>query len=440
MNIKKTVLPFAALSLCLAPLARAAEPQAGSMQAEIELLKQRLGELEAQLARQAAPPPAPAKTVPAALAAATGGNSVAIGSTTVTVGGYVKADVMYSRFSDGEVAQGIGRDTYIPNTIPVSDGSGQSHEALDLHAKETRLFVRADTPLAGGNKIGAYLEMDFIVAQGSGNERATNAYNFGLRRAFVTYGNWLVGEEWTTFQNMNSLPETLDFVAFPTDGTVFGRQPIIRYTLGNLMLALENPETTYMPQGGGAFVDSGDGVLPDLVGRYNFHFSGGSELSVAGLLRQLKVDNGTPASEAKASAGGVSLAGKLALGKDDLKFQLNYGDGIGRYLALATAADAVLLDGELDKIRLLSGYLAYRHPWSPQWRSTATLSHLHADNDLAVSGGAVTRDVTSGSINLLYSPAPKLTFGIEYRHALRKVESGNDGRLDRVQFSTKYAY
>lgn len=421
----KKSLPMAVLCLGLLPTAQAADPMI-----EIDALKQRIAELERSLKPAAANAPAPAADA----------RGLAVGGTTISWSGYIKADAIYSRFSEAEVAQGIGRDTYVPNTIPVSSGNGDSHSTLDLHAKETRLVVKSETPLDGGGKIATLVEADFIVAQGAGSERVTNAYNPGLRRAYVSYGPWLAGQDWTTFINLASLPETLDFVAFPTEGTVFVRQPMLRYTHGNLALALENPETTTAPLGGGAYTDNADSALPDLVARYAHKYSGGSETSLAVLVRQLKVDNASPAADADATAAGVSLAGKLALGKDNLTYQLNYGDGIGRYLALATVADAVLDGNELETIRIASGYLAYKHQWSPAWRSTATVSHLSADQDIALSGGAVTKKVTSGSINLLYSPAPKLTFGVEYRHAERETENGDDGTLDRVQFSTKYLY
>ena len=43
-------------------------------------------------------------------------------------------------------------------------------------------------------------------------------------------------------------------------------------------------------------------------------------------------------------------------------------------------------------------------------------------------------------MNLLYSPAKKLTIGAELRHAERENEAGADGSLDRLQFSAKYMY
>ncbi len=273
----------------------------------------------------------------------------------------------------------------------------------------------------------------------------TNAYNPGFRRAFITYDNWLLGQEWTTFLNLNTLPEVLDFVAFPSEGTVFVRQPQVRYTNGGFMLALENPETTVLPSGGvGAVAGVNDSILPDLIARYNFKFGGGHEVSVAGLLRQLKTETAAagevPGIDSDETGGGVSVGGKFAFGQDDLKFQITAGEGIGRYMALGTSADAVLASGELDSIGIIAGYLAYKHTWTPQWRSTFTASMFSADNDTDKTGIGVTSDVQSFSANLLYSPVPRLTFGAEYRHATREIESGADGDLDRLQFSSKFTF
>jgi len=372
-------------------------------------------------------------------------SSVLPEGTSISLSGYVKLDVLYSQYSEGEVAQGAGRDFYLPNSIPVSAGSGQSRSFFDMHAKETRLIIKSETPLEG-HKLGTHIEADFIVNQGAGNELVTNAYNLGFRRAFITFDNWLLGQDWSSFQNLGALPETLDFVGFPADGTVFVRQPQVRYTFGNFLVSLENPETSVLPGGGGSVAASNDARVPDLVLRYNFKL-GDSEFAVAALGRQLAVKNpaaaGPPpvdAVDTTATAAGVSISGKIPLGADDLKFQITSGDGLGRYVALGTSADAALNGGALEAIGVTAGYLAYKHAWSPQWRSTLTASHFSADNDTALTGTAVTAKVSSYSANLLYSPVAKLSFGVEYRHATRELESGADGALDRLQFSSKYAF
>jgi hypothetical protein len=366
----------------------------------------------------------------------------------VTWGGFVKFDALFSRFSEGEVAQGTSRDFYVPGTIPVSTGGGDSYSVLDFHAKETRLFMKTETDFGEGiGKVGSYVEFDFISGVVSGNENVTNAYNPALRRAFMTYGNWLVGQEWTTFLNLGSIPETLDFVAWPSEGTVFGRQPMIRYTSGGLAIALENRETTVLPNGGVTpltpIVATGDGVLPDVTVRFGFK-AGPADLAVAGVLRQLTIDNpapATPTADDDEVGAGVSLSGKIGFGSDDLRFMFTTGEGIGRYVALGTSTDAVVdASGDLEAIGVTAGFLAYKHAWTGKWRSTFTASTFQADNDVALTGTGVTKSVTSFSANLLYSPTPKLTFGGEFRRAERENEANADGTLDRLQFSSKYAF
>jgi hypothetical protein len=357
-------------------------------------------------------------------------------------GGYIKLDILGSRFSDGAVAQSTARDFYVPNGIPAAANS-DDHTYLDFHAKETRLFVKADTALEG-HKLGAYVEFDFISGVVSGSEAVTNAYNPALRRAYVTYDNWLVGQDWTTFAYLTSLPETLDFVAWPSDGTVFGRQAQVRYTVGGLSLALENPESTVAANNSATFANADDNVAPDLIARYIFK-AGPGDISVAGLVRQI-VDNGTVGGANDREVGvGASVAGKFKLGSaDDIRFTVSGGKGIGRYLALNTVGDAVVDDsGELDAVTIINGFVAYHHDWSSRWRSNLVASAFSADTgdapDSDLAAGA-TRRVTSASVNLLYSPVAKLTFGGELRHARRETVGDESGYLDRLQLSAKYAF
>ncbi len=105
------------------------------------------------------------------------------------------------------------------------------------------------------------IELDFL-GSAQGNENVSNSYSPRLRHAFFTYKNLTVGQTWSTFMNVSALPETVDFVGV-MDGTVFARQPQVRYTTGNLEVALENPASTV----GGT--DTNDNSMPDVVARYS---------------------------------------------------------------------------------------------------------------------------------------------------------------------------
>lgn len=102
------------------------------------------------------------------------------------VGGYVKADISYSDYGGGAVASdSAGRDFYIAGTMPVGSG-GESY--LDYHMKESRINFKSTHLLDSGDKLGTFVEMDFLLS-GQGDERISNSYSPRVRHAFFTYNN-----------------------------------------------------------------------------------------------------------------------------------------------------------------------------------------------------------------------------------------------------------
>ncbi|MCW9017556.1 MAG: DcaP family trimeric outer membrane transporter, partial [Kangiellaceae bacterium] len=266
----------------------------------------------------------------------------------------------------------------------------------------------------------------------------SNSYNPRLRHAFFTYDKWLFGQSWSTFQDVSALPESADFLGAP-DGIVFERQPMIRYTSGNWQFAIENPETTVTPFGGGGRIVTDDNGTPDFVARYN-HKADWGHVSVAALLRSLAYEDGVI--DDSTSSSGISLTGKFKVGeKDDIRFNFASGSGMGRYVGLNTANGAVLdANGNLSAIDSSLYAVAFRHHWNSKWRSNVIISAMRIDNDTALTGTSVTESVNSYQLNLLYSPVPKVTFGIGLLNATRELESGADGDLQRIIFTAKYGF
>jgi hypothetical protein len=355
------------------------------------------------------------------------------------LGGYVKADVIYSDFDSGSVSgKSAGRDFYLPSTIPVGDDDlGESY--MDLHAKESRINLKTEHNLDNGARMTTFVEMDFLLS-GQGDERVSNSYAPRLRHAFLTYNKWLFGQTWMTFFNVGALPENLDFIG-PAESTIFGRQTMIRYTSGAWQFAIENPETTITPHGGGDKIVADDSRVPDFVARYNLNRDWGN-FTVAGIYRQMRYEERDFEVKDSTSAYAISVSGKFKIGeRDDFRWMASTGKGMGRYMGLNTANGAVIDgDGNLDTIDSTGIFGSYRHFWSKKWRSNLTLGYLWVDNDVENTGDEVTKDAGSAHVNLIYSPQPKLDFGIEFMYANREFESGADGDLTRVQFSAKYAY
>jgi hypothetical protein len=356
-------------------------------------------------------------------------------TTELTYGGYLKLDAIMSDTSNGQIATGIGRDFYVPSLTPVG-GEGES-ATWDLHARQSRFFFGTETTLENGKKITGKLEFD-MMSTTIGDQRISNGYAPEIRHAFVSYDGWLFGQTWTTFMDVNALPDTLDFIG-TTDGSVFARQAQVRYTTGNWQFAVENPETTVTPTNGGTRIVTDDNTVPDFVARYNLTQSWGS-LSVAVLARQLAYETATI--KDSTNGLGVSVAGKVNLSPtDDLRFSITTGKGLGRYVGLNTANDAALTAAnQLDAIQSTAYTIAYRHAWSATSRSSIFYSADSIDNPIEHTGTSQTKSTASVSANYIYQWAKPLSVGVEIRHATRELESGADGDLNRLQFSVKYDF
>ncbi|OYU77006.1 MAG: hypothetical protein CFE32_07720 [Alphaproteobacteria bacterium PA3] len=371
-----------------------------------------------------------------------------VGATTVKLGGFIKASVDFTRWNDGDVATGnLGRDFYFPHAIPI----GGQRESIDndFNAKQTRLWLTTETAV-NGHILKGYVEGDFQTSPGTqGNERTSNGYNFALRRAYIQYDKMTFGEDWTTFQNLAALPESTEFIG-PTESIIFIRQPLVRYSYPlskttTLHLAVENPETASANLGSPALIENDDDSVPDFVVRLNHTFTAG-EVSIAAIARRLSVDNGAVGD---ATTGyGVSVAGRMNLDaakRYEWKFMLTYGSGVGRYVGLNFAPDAVFVPAtaQLKNVEVLGGYSAFRVNWTPKMRSTVSGSMQTVDYESGLALASLAnfnKQAWSMSANLFYTPVKSLDLGAEYRHGVREVVSGADGSLDRLEFLAKYSF
>lgn len=360
----------------------------------------------------------------------------ALKDTRFSLSGFIKLDTLLTKYGDGDLADpSPGRDFYVPSTIPV--GGAKEGADFDSHIKQTRLIFGTDTDLEDGSKLLARVEVDFYGSS-LGEERATNTYGVQVRHAYVQWKNWLAGQTWSNFQDAASLPETADFIG-PTDGTVFVRQPMVRYTHGSWSVSLENPETTITPFQGGARIVSDDNSMPDVTGAYTFKITNGY-VRVAGLARQLKYEVPGTVNDSTLT-GAVSAAGKINFGKDDLRFAITAGDALGRYVGVNFNNDAVLsASGSLESVSGWAGYVSWRHVLNTKLRTNLMYSTSSYDNDTALTGLAANKSSSSLAANVFLSPVSKLDLGLEIRYAEREIESGNNGSMLRLQGIVKYSF
>lgn len=359
--------------------------------------------------------------------------------TVFTFGGNVRVDGMVTKTTDGDIAKGTaGRDFYVPGAIPVGGDGPDTYS--DAHAKFSRVWFDASTVLDSGDKVGARVEFDFFGGA-LGNTAATNTIGATLRHAYLTYNNWLVGQTWSNFMDTSALLDSVDFVG-PTDAVVFVRQPQVRYTSGPWTVSVESPETTVQPFGGGARVIAGDnGAIPDVIARYT-HKADWGHFSVAGMARQLKYEP-VAGAESTDTGFGATASGLVKLGDStDIRYQVSAGEGIGRYIGLATIQQDATVDagGDIDALGGWAGYVGLRQVFTRTVRGNVFYARSEWDNDTAWTGFGVTRKVHSVHANVIWSPVPKLDFGIEAIWGERTLESGADGELMRLHTMARYTF
>jgi len=364
-------------------------------------------------------------------------------TTTYKFGGYAKFDAMFTDYSDGTPdGNSLMRQFYYAPQIPVGPGTANDDVTADFQARETRINFRADTKTAGGDSITAFIEMDFFI-HGDGNEVVSNSYSPRLRHAFIKYNNWTFGQTWSTFQDVVALPEALDFVG-PAESTTFIRQAMVRYTSGNLELAVENPET-FVSEGANPTGDPtvrGLSTIPDLIARYTFKMNNGSYIKVAGLYRNIKIED-TGSGQADEPGYGVSASAKFPLGNSgsDIRAMVTYGDGVGRYVGLGFVPDGYVdANGNIATAEALAWFVSWRVAWNSKWRSNFMYGMTTIDYDDNALAAGLNDTGSSIHANLIYNALPKLDIGAEIIYGERELVNGTDGDFTRVQFSAKYAF
>ncbi len=449
MRVKRVVL---ATGLALAmggvsvPALAADADEIKLLKQQLEMMQRRLDQLEKQQA-PAAQAAAPAATSSgAALTAGSSKNSVMFpGGTELSWGGYAKLDAVYNSVSAGGSNNALNQ-VYVAGAIPLSNQEAGRKGQYSMTGRESRLWFKTKTATPLGDAT-AHIEFDLYGT--ADDERTGNGNNLRTRHAYGTLGNLLAGQTWSTFLNLASVAETTDL-----DGpasVILVRQAQVRYTMpfdgGSFQIAAENPESTLTAIGtvgattaGGRVMPSSD-AAPDLIGRVNWVRDWGT-VSLAGMARQLRADGVVAGTSDSKWGGGVNVSGMIKLsGKDNFKFNATYGNAVGRYMGLNATNDGTInAAGKINTVNTWGGYAAVQHWWTPTLRSTWALSTIRASNPGELSATAYNKSIWSSHLNLMWSATPSTTFAAEWLHANRKVESGLEGDLNRLQFSGKYEF
>ena len=275
-----------------------------------------------------------------------------------------------------------------------------------------------------------------------------------LRHAYGQWGPWIGGQTWSTFADPEAEPDGIDFEGL--NAISLFRQPQVRFTHKleehvGLALALENPS----PDITGA---SGVSQVPDLIARVRWTPGKhgllglnrtGSHVHTALLLRQLRGEPTDQPNTTLSSFGfGVNVSGRLPAPFGSDRTQVTHavyaGRGIGRYindLGTLGGQDAVYdpVTNTLQALPVFAAYIGLERRWSQSFRSTVTYGFVGVDN-LAIQPPDALHRTNRGSLNLSWSPTPRVDLVIEYLLGNRVNNDGTSGFSNQLQIGGNFQF
>jgi DcaP outer membrane protein len=415
-----------------------------AMDAELQRLK--AGQSGAATSTAVAADQAPAPAVASAPAAKASSSS----KLSVDVYGFAQADAIY----DFKRVDPDWEDTLRVTTIPTQSGLYGNDGNFTFSVRQSRLGIKGNY----GDDVTFKLEGELF---GVGSDQGQTTLR--VRHAWATYKEFGMGQTWSNFMDIDIFPNTISYWG-PT-GMVFYRNQQARYTFpmgdDEFSVSLEDPSTALtvgkfastpncdLPnpppdcestESNAADVFQSYNDLPDLTARYRNNGDFG-HYQVAGIVRKLgyeRLDNGNKDYE---TGWGINTSTALnTWGRDQLKLQVVYGEGVGNYMndgGIDIAPDSADLNkANAETVPLWGLSVYYDHYWSDKWSTSVGWSMT----DLDTTDGQGSDEFKKGQIaqiNLLHYPRDHVMLGTEFLWGQREDVDGSTGSDYQIQFSLK---
>jgi hypothetical protein len=368
------------------------------------------------------------------------------GSSTINVYGFVMLDAGYNF----DQIHPNWTDVVRPSRLPSFENQYAPDGNMFYGVRQTRLGVKGNVPTPIG-ELKTTFEFELF---GTGVDEGQTT--FRLRHAYGELGQFGAGQTWSPFMDIDVFPNSLEYWG-PT-GMVFFRNLQVRWMPiqgdSRMTIALERP---------GASADQGtySGRIelqdvkprfqyPDLSAEYRLGRKWGY-IELAGLVRHIAwEDQGTDAFalSGDATGWGLNLSSNLNLGKNDVvRLEGMYGEGVENYMNDAPADVGIENQpgnpvAPIKGVTLpVTGVVAFLdHTWSTKFTTAVGYSMVDIDNTAQQAPDAFSKAQYALG-NVLYSPTPGVTAGVEFQWGNRdNFTDGFTSDIRKIQFSFKYAF
>lgn len=350
-----------------------------------------------------------------------------------TVGGFVNMRTAY------DFTNVMPNLDFIPAVIPMSTTVSNSQRVL-MDASTSRVFMESVIKTGCGTPLHAYVEGDF--------RGVSNAFH--LRQAYVSFGGWKAGKAVSTFTDINSAFNTIDFEG--PNAFSYRRNLMIQYTKNwwnglGLGVAIEFPEVSSAYN---SYTQSVYQRVPDIPMYLQYQWgqsNNPSHIRLTGVVRNMFYTNNVVEVNEDNIGWGAQLSGALAFGHwGKLYGQALYGEGIGEYIQdlMGIGYDLVgdnYNHGHLLNIPAMAWFVGMQfnlcEQKMPLTLGYSQVSVYNRDNYMSMGDYKLGQYVVA---NCFYNFSRALSVGVEYLYGTRNEYGGGFGHSQRVQTAIQFNF
>lgn len=333
--------------------------------------------------------------------------------------GSVRFSVQYD-FVDNPIQKTF--NTYYIPTGPDNVYNPNFYSSLN----ESRLGFEVTRKLENKN-VFIRLETDFNGKDGQ----------FRIRHAYGQIGNFLVGQTWSLFSNVSSLPAMVDGKG-PT-GSVKLRTPQARYSRSNRKgthwaAAIEYSRPDLNTQEIDSIGLSVVQLIPDLTARIERQGVFGA-VQLSGVVTTLSIKD--PNNDITNSFGwGGQLSGTIDFTeKHKVLYQLTYGKSIAHFISTfsGTGQDFIFNPEttEFEGLYAFGGFLSYGFNWTKNLSTNLSSGYADLSNKDYQPANSY-KNSMSFSLDSFWTIVDGLRLGLEYVYGQRWNKDGSSGNASRV--------
>lgn len=348
----------------------------------------------------------------------------------VTISGFIQPAMYYDNNNV------LNNDIFVTSEIPTTKITDIKFKRFHVSANQSRLGFGFKFPKAGKSTT-AFIEGDFMSSS-----KGAHTY-FRLRHAYLTYGEFLIGQTWTNFGDVNASPNTLDLEG--PNSMPASRVAQVRWRRQltdklNLLLAIEEPKGDYTPLDSAAILKS---AIPEFVIKPKLKIKNG-HWSNSFVYKSILYTDKNYSFKKQLGAWGFTSSlnfnipdsrNKKFLNTKKRTFNLFGIMGNGTQGSVndfgGLGYEAFPKDSTtLETLSYFGGYVSYSFVFKKRWSSTYVYSFLHQEKPVITNN--IFKYSNYISANAIYAFNKYFTLGTELLYGAKENYDDTRGRAVRL--------